>query len=39
MREEAFVNAVSGAHKNSSPLTTKLRARIDALLADCEIVA
>lgn len=39
MREEAFVNAVSRALKNSPPLTAELRARIDTLLADCQVVA
>jgi hypothetical protein len=33
MREEAVVNAIERTLRSSPPLTTELRARIDALLA------
>ena len=39
MREEALVNAIGRALKNSPPLTTDLRARIEALLADRPLVS
>ncbi len=39
MREEALVNAIERALKNSPPLTTELRARIETLLADSQVVA
>ncbi len=39
MRQEALVNAIERALKNSPPLTTELRARIDVLLAHRQVVA
>jgi hypothetical protein len=39
MREEALVNAIARALRNSPPLNAELRARIDALLAHPEVVA
>lgn len=39
MREEALVNAIARALRNSAPINTELRARINALLADPQVIA